>query len=87
MWWWSRRDLVKRLPFIDEDNMGVWGWGYGGYVAIQLLAKDQEGEGEKRLFKCGIAVAPITKWEFHSESLSCFPQLFILLISLMRQSK
>ncbi|XP_035703535.1 inactive dipeptidyl peptidase 10 isoform X2 [Folsomia candida] len=60
-------DLVKRLPFIDKDNMAVWGWGYGGYVTTAILALDGKDK-DKQLFRCGIAVAPITKWEFHAST-------------------
>lgn len=59
---------MKRLPFIDKDNMAVWGWGYGGYVTTAILALDGKDK-DKQLFRCGIAVAPITKWEFHGEFL------------------
>jgi len=44
------------------ETIGVWGWGYGGYVATLLMAHDIDA-----VFKCGIAVAPIAKWEFYSE--------------------
>jgi len=44
--------------------MAVWGWGFGGYMAAMILAHD---DPTRRLFRCGISVAPITKWEFHSK--------------------
>ncbi|CAG0882323.1 unnamed protein product [Cyprideis torosa] len=57
--------LIKRYPFIDPDNVAVWGWAYGGYVATSILVMDKED-----VFKCGIAVAPITNWLFYDSVFS-----------------
>jgi hypothetical protein len=51
------------LTFIDVENTAVYGHGYGGYIALLVLAADIGN-----LFKCAIAVSPITKWEFYSKS-------------------
>ncbi|XP_065353378.1 inactive dipeptidyl peptidase 10 isoform X1 [Cloeon dipterum] len=50
------RYLLETLPFLDETRVGVWGWGYGGYVTSMLLGTQQS------IFKCGIAVSPVTDW-------------------------
>nr|XP_057937865.1 dipeptidyl peptidase 4 isoform X2 [Doryrhamphus excisus] len=47
------------LGFIRKDRIAIWGWSYGGYVTSMALAA---GSG---LFKCGIAVAPVAKWEYY----------------------
>ncbi|XP_071379134.1 dipeptidyl peptidase 4 [Centroberyx affinis] len=47
------------MGFIDKDRIAIWGWSYGGYVASMALGA---GTG---LFKCGIAVAPVSKWEYY----------------------
>ncbi|XP_054642062.1 dipeptidyl peptidase 4 isoform X2 [Dunckerocampus dactyliophorus] len=47
------------LGFIDKDRIAIWGWSYGGYVTSMALGA---GSG---LFKCGIAVAPVAKWEYY----------------------
>lgn len=47
------------MGFIDKDRIAIWGWSYGGYVASMALGA---GTG---LFKCGIAVAPVAKWEYY----------------------
>ncbi|XP_045154009.1 prolyl endopeptidase FAP [Echinops telfairi] len=54
--------LVKfiEMGFIDEKRIAIWGWSYGGYVASLALAS---GTG---LFKCGIAVAPVSSWEYYA---------------------
>lgn len=46
--------------FIDPERVGIWGWSYGGYATIMTLAKDTE-----HVFKCGIAVAPVTSWMYY----------------------
>lgn len=53
--------LLDTLNFLDETRVGVWGWGYGGYVTAMLLGSQQ------KVFKCGIAVSPITDWLYYSE--------------------
>ncbi|XP_076025924.1 dipeptidyl peptidase 4 [Genypterus blacodes] len=47
------------MGFIDKERIAVWGWSYGGYVTSMALGA---GTG---LFKCGIAVAPVAKWEYY----------------------
>uniref|UniRef100_A0A3Q4AK85 Uncharacterized protein n=1 Tax=Mola mola TaxID=94237 RepID=A0A3Q4AK85_MOLML len=47
------------MGFVDKDRIAIWGWSYGGYVTSMALGA---GTG---LFKCGIAVAPVAKWEYY----------------------
>ncbi|KAM9804948.1 dipeptidyl peptidase 4 [Neosynchiropus ocellatus] len=47
------------MGFIDKDRIAMWGWSYGGYVTSMALGA---GSG---LLKCGIAVAPVAKWEYY----------------------
>lgn len=47
------------LPFVDKDNIAIFGWSYGGFMV--LLSMEKGGE----LFKAGIAVAPVTSWRFY----------------------
>lgn len=51
--------LSKNLHFIDVENMAVYGWNYGGYMTVKMMAQDTND-----LFRCGAAIAPISKWEF-----------------------
>jgi inactive dipeptidyl peptidase 10 len=53
--------LIETLPFLDETRVAVWGWGFGGYVTSMLLGTQQS------VFKCGIAVSPITDWLHYSK--------------------
>ncbi|XP_062861885.1 dipeptidyl peptidase 4 [Trichomycterus rosablanca] len=47
------------MGFIDKNRIAMWGWSYGGYVTSMALGS---GSG---LIKCGIAVAPVSKWEYY----------------------
>ncbi|MBN3321185.1 DPP4 peptidase, partial [Atractosteus spatula] len=47
------------MGFIDKTRIAIWGWSYGGYVTSMALGS---GSG---VFKCGIAVAPVSKWEYY----------------------
>uniref|UniRef100_G5E7H3 Uncharacterized protein n=1 Tax=Meleagris gallopavo TaxID=9103 RepID=G5E7H3_MELGA len=48
------------MGFIDEKRIAIWGWSYGGYVTSLALGS---GSG---VFKCGIAVAPVSSWEYYA---------------------
>ncbi|KAM3916769.1 prolyl endopeptidase FAP-like [Leptodactylus fuscus] len=48
------------MGFIDEQRIAIWGWSYGGYVTSMVLG---QGTG---LFKCGMAVAPVSNWEYYA---------------------
>lgn len=52
--------LTKKFPFIDKDRVAIWGWSYGGFVVSHVL-----GDDEDALYKCGIAVAPVTDWKYY----------------------
>jgi dipeptidyl-peptidase-4 len=41
----------------DLDRLGVYGWSYGGYMTLMLLAQAPD------LFKAGVAGAPVTSWD------------------------
>jgi len=47
------------LSFVDKNNIAIWGWSYGGFMAALCMEK---GAG---VFKAGIAVAPVTNWRFY----------------------
>ncbi len=39
------RRLLDLYPFIDRSRVGIWGWSYGGFVTLSVLAKDAEDGG------------------------------------------
>ncbi len=54
------RKIVEANPFIDTDKIAIWGWSYGGFNTLSVLANDPYG-----IFKCGMAVAPISNWIYY----------------------
>lgn len=54
------RHLLKTLKYLDVTRVGVWGWGYGGYVTAMVLGS------QENVFKCGVAVNPIADWMYYS---------------------
>lgn len=50
---------LGRLSYVDPSRIAIWGWSFGGYNTLMSLC---HGQGT---FKVGIAVAPVTAWEFY----------------------
>lgn len=46
-------------PWVDAKHMGVFGWSYGGYLSLMMLAKASD------LVAAGVAVAPVTDWAMY----------------------
>lgn len=63
---YSDRYLLDNYAYLDENRVGVWGWGYGGYVTTMLLGSQQDQ------IQCGIAVAPIVDWLYYSKLSGAF---------------
>jgi dipeptidyl-peptidase-4 len=51
---------IGRLPFVDRNRIGIWGWSYGGTLTLLSMSR---GNGT---FKAGIAIAPVTDWKLYS---------------------
>jgi len=45
--------------FVDPARLGVWGWSYGGYMALMLMFKAPE------VFRAAVAGAPVTDWSLY----------------------
>lgn len=56
----SVAEYLKQQPFIDGNRLGVWGWSYGGYVALMTMTEPGQP------FKAGIAVAPVTDFRYYN---------------------
>ena len=45
--------------FVDAARIGVWGWSYGGYMALMLMFKAPD------VFRAGVSGAPVTDWTLY----------------------
>jgi dipeptidyl-peptidase-4 len=50
---------VGSLPFVDKNNIGHWGWSYGGFLSSLAITKGAD------VFSAAIAVAPVTSWRYY----------------------
>ena len=50
---------LSRQEFVDASRIGIYGWSYGGFMALGCALK---GDG---IFKMAIAVAPVTSWRYY----------------------
>ncbi|XP_062396254.1 inactive dipeptidyl peptidase 10 isoform X1 [Sardina pilchardus] len=57
-------EWLMRLPYIDSRRVALYGKAFGGYLTLKMLA------GTNQLFKCGVAVAPITDFKLYSAAFS-----------------
>ena len=51
--------MLAALPYVDAERIGIYGWSYGGFMALNCAL---HGEG---LFRMAIAVAPVTSWRYY----------------------
>lgn len=47
------------LSYVDKDNIGIWGWSYGGYCTLMSMSEGRP------VFKAGVAVAPPTDYRYY----------------------
>jgi dipeptidyl-peptidase-4 len=52
-------DYLVRQGFVDPKRVGFFGWSYGGYLAMMLLAKAPD------TFKANVAVAPVSDFALY----------------------
>ena len=50
---------LAKQSFIDSERIGIYGWSFGGFMALNCALK---GDG---VFKMAIAVAPVTSWRYY----------------------
>ncbi|MCP5095936.1 MAG: S9 family peptidase [Chloroflexi bacterium] len=61
------RWLVEK-GMTDPDNVGIYGWSYGGYVAAMALARAAD------TFKVAVAGAPVTHWDGYD---TCYTERYM----------
>jgi dipeptidyl-peptidase 4 len=52
-------NFLKTLPFVDPQRIAVFGWSYGGYMALMCMMQAPD------VFAAGIAGAPVTDWHLY----------------------
>jgi dipeptidyl-peptidase 4 len=52
-------EFLRRLPYVDGDRIGIFGWSYGGYMTLMCLMQAPDA------FAAGVAGAPVTDWSLY----------------------
>lgn len=50
---------LGKLPYVDQANIGLWGWSYGGFNTLMSMSEGRP------VFKAGVAVAAPTSWKYY----------------------
>jgi len=50
---------LARLPYVDADRIGIFGWSYGGFMASHCILQGKD------VFDSAIAVAPVINWKWY----------------------
>jgi dipeptidyl-peptidase-4 len=52
-------DWLAKQSFVDSKRVGVFGWSYGGFMSLRLLAAASDK------IAMGVSVAPVTDWALY----------------------
>ena len=52
-------EFLRSLPYVDARRVGVFGWSYGGYMALMAMVRAPD------YFTAGVAGAPVTDWRLY----------------------
>lgn len=52
-------EFLRQLDFVDPERIGIFGWSYGGYMALHCLLQSPGS------FSAGVAGAPVTDWRLY----------------------
>ncbi|MFI3281036.1 MAG: S9 family peptidase [Rikenellaceae bacterium] len=55
----SAARYAATLPHVDPARIGIYGWSYGGFMALNCALKSDG------LYAMSIAVAPVTSWRYY----------------------
>lgn len=65
----STAQYLQTLPYVDGGRIAIVGWSYGGFEALMCMSKQPRvAEGQTPLFRCGIAIAPVTSWRLYDSA-------------------
>lgn len=51
--------MLKSLPYVDSERIGLHGWSYGGFMTISLLTHYPD------VFKVAVAGGPVIDWQWY----------------------
>lgn len=51
--------LAKKLPELDMNRVGVYGWSFGGYMSALAVMRRPD------IFKVAVSGAPVVDWEYY----------------------
>lgn len=52
-------NYLKSQPYVDADNMGIFGWSFGGFMTSSLMTKHND------IFKAAVAGGPVMDWKYY----------------------
>lgn len=54
----AARTLLRR-PYVDPSRVGIWGWSYGAFMALNALFQHPD------VYRTAVAVSPVTHWSLY----------------------
>jgi dipeptidyl-peptidase-4 len=51
--------FLKSLPYVDANNMGLFGWSYGGFLTTNFVLN------HPGVFKAAVAGGPVMDWKYY----------------------
>lgn len=58
---------IRDWSYVDATRIAICGWSYGGYQTIMCMSQQPLVDG-KPLWKCGMAIAPVTSWKLYDSA-------------------
>ena len=55
----SAAKYMKSLPYVKPDAIGIFGWSYGGFMALNCITQGADD------FTTAVSVAPVTNWRYY----------------------
>ncbi|MVZ61187.1 S9 family peptidase [Sphingobacterium humi] len=50
---------LQSLPYVDRENMGIFGWSFGGFMTSSFMTKHND------IFKAAVAGGPVIDWKYY----------------------
>lgn len=52
-------NYLKSLAYVDSENMGIFGWSFGGFMSSSFMTKHND------IFKAAVAGGPVIDWKYY----------------------